>query len=88
MYGAPGMCGYTAQRIKSIPPLIDAIKDIQIQRPHSRLLLKVRNEEFRMNLLANGCLEFNESVQPIAIEKAIENVIKNFGASLEDLGVL
>ncbi len=84
MYGAATL-KYGNEAVFSFNALIDAIKRCQLVRPRSKLAMKIGDASIPVNLLANGFIELDGKVQPVAVEKEIEDVIAQFGAVLEEV---
>ena len=84
MYGAPYL-GYGCEIVHSLNTLIYAIKRRQVLRPRSKLAINLAGGDIEVNLLANGFVELDGKVQPVAIEKEIEDAMQQFGAVLKEV---
>lgn len=84
MYGAATI-GYGHEAVFSFNALIDAVKRRQLIRPRAKLAMKIGDASIPVNLLPNGFVELDGKVQPVAVEKEIEDVIAQFGAVLEEV---
>lgn len=84
MYGAATL-GYRPEAVFSFKSLIDAIKRCQLIRPRAKLAMKIGDASIPVNLLPNGFVELDGKVQPVAVEKEIEDVIAQYGAILEEV---
>lgn len=84
MYGAATI-GYGHEAVFSFKALIDGVKRLQLIRPRSKLAMKIGDASIPVNLLSNGFIELDGKVQPVAVEKEIEDVIAQYGAVLEEV---
>lgn len=84
MYGAATL-GYGNEAVFSFNSLVDAIKRFQLVRPRCKLAMKIGDAKIQVNLLSNGFIELDGKVQPVAIEREIEDVIAQYGAILEEV---
>lgn len=84
MYGAPYL-GYGCEIVHSFNTLIDAIKRRQLLRPRSKLAINLVGGDIEVNLLTNGFVELDGKVQPVAVEKEIEDAMQQFGAVLKEV---
>ena len=84
MYGVASL-GYGSEMVQSFNALIDAIKRRQVLRPRSLFAIWLAGVEIAVKLLPNGFIELDGVVPPLTIEKEIEDAMKQYGATLNEV---
>ena len=86
MYGAAKSFGFgVAEPVFSLKSLVESIKRFQLLRPRCKLALKIDDTQIPVTLLPSGHIELDGQVQPVSVERDIEDAIAQFGAVLQEI---
>jgi len=85
MYGSPAYSGLGSERIVSVRSLVDAMKRRQILKPAGKFELDVGGDKLRVDLIASGHIEVNGAVQPLSIERLLDEALQEVGGTLDDV---
>jgi len=78
MYGYPNLFP-----VVSLSALLTIVKNFQVARPLGRIALCLKGEKLKVGVLSNGYVELDGVVPTLAVEREIDESIKQYGASLE-----
>ena len=78
MYGYPNIFP-----VVSLNAMFEVVKTFQLVRPKEKIALCLKGKKLKVSMLANGYVELDGEVPTFAVEREIDQAIKQYGAAIE-----
>lgn len=78
MYGYPNI-----YPVMSLSALLEVVKNFQLVKPLWKIALCLKGKKMKVGILTNGYIVLNDEVPTLAVEREIDDAIKQYGAAIE-----